>query len=58
MTEAQKKTLCAEWHRLQAEMGKARNRDQVRLANSYERTIARIEDQLQKEDVDPVDYKP
>lgn len=56
MTEERKLRLCKEWHRLTREMEKARNADNVGLANSYENSLCRIEEQLMRDDIDPVDY--
>lgn len=57
ITEQKARELCSEHRRLTREMEKARNRDQVRLAESYENSLARIENQLQKEDITLDDYR-
>lgn len=48
MTDEKADELRLEYRRLEREMEKARNRDLVSLANSFENSMARIADKLQK----------
>ncbi len=52
MTEQTAVTLAAEHNRLEAEREKALRRDERAVAESYERSMARIESQFQRADLD------
>lgn len=57
ITEDKKQKLLAEYRRLSVEMERCRNKNQMMLAESYENSLARIEGQLQAEDINPADYE-
>lgn len=53
MSEAQIQKLTADWHRFHDERERS---DSPALRGSYESSIAAIEDQLNRQDIDPRDY--
>ncbi len=52
MTEQTAQSLAAEHNRLDAEREKALRRDERRLAESFEKSMAKIEAQFQRADLD------
>ena len=56
MTEQKAQELSTEWKRLHREMEKAERRGEMLIAASYENSIARIERELEAQDIDPRDY--
>lgn len=56
MSEAQIQKLTSDWHRFHKERDQAANAEMLTIANSYESSIAAIEDQLNRQDIDPRDY--
>lgn len=48
MTESQIRELCKRWQKLNRDMDNARDQGLVRTAESYENSIARIEETLRR----------
>lgn len=56
MTEDQKTELAKRWDDYLRKAEKERLSGSIRIAESYESSAAKVEEQLQREDVDPRDY--
>lgn len=58
MTPQRKKELFDKYFKFDREAERERNAGNILIADSYERSMARIEEELQRNDVDLNDYRP
>ncbi len=56
MLESRKKELCEKWRKLSEDFDRAESAGRMSLAYSFEKSMARIEDELGP-DIDPRDYR-